>query len=94
MPSSLLFRTSCFILTLLGLAVCSWLALKWFRGKATDAGPTVMLIMAVCTFMPNLLIRIDLERYYLLPVGFSTIFAAVSLGGKGILGFASARRLA
>ncbi len=71
-------------LGLLGAITCVWFALHRIKNLERNAGSIAILVTAFCASLPTFFINIDLDRYYILPVVFSTIFLAIGIGGSAI----------
>ena len=67
------------LLTLTGMCLVIARALRWLLNRDPDPGPMVVLLAAVMTASPSFLTPLDWERYYLLPIFFSTLFISVAI---------------
>ena len=68
------------VLTLLGAGMAALGAWRWWVGRGGTPAEVVLLLAALTTATPSLLTPIDWDRYYLLPVVFSTLFVAIGMG--------------
>jgi hypothetical protein len=68
------------LLAALGLAVCLWSGWRWLRGVSSNGGPLAVLLTGGCLSLSAFVIHIDVERYYMVPVFFGVLLAAVAFG--------------
>ncbi len=68
------------VFTLLGTGLTALSAWRWWAARAGMPAGIVLLLAALTTASPSLLTPLDWDRYYLLPVVFSTLFIAVAMG--------------
>jgi hypothetical protein len=68
------------ILSVIGLGYLLNSSWRWLQKPITSGAGIVILLVAFTTATPSLFTPIDWDRYYLLPVVFSTVFIAVGIG--------------
>jgi 4-amino-4-deoxy-L-arabinose transferase-like glycosyltransferase len=68
------------ILSVIGLGYLLYSSWRWLQKPITSGAGIVILLVAFTTATPALFTPIDYDRYYLLPVVFSTVFIAVAIG--------------
>lgn len=68
------------VLTLLGAGITALGAWRWWARRGGTPAHVVLLLAALTTASPSLLTPLDWDRYYLLPVVFSTLFVAIAIG--------------
>ncbi len=68
-------------LTVVGLAVLIILAWRWLRGRREPVAAPGLVVVGAAMVTPALSTILDWDRYYLLPVVFSTLCIAVAVGG-------------
>ena len=67
------------LLTVTGMCVVIARARRWLLNRDPEPGPMVVLLVGIITAGPSFLTPLDWERYYLLPIFFSTLFIAVAI---------------
>lgn len=67
------------LLFVIGLAFCVYYAVQWMASKETNAALFVVLLVALFAAGPALTTPLDWDRYYLLPVFFSTLIIAIGV---------------
>jgi hypothetical protein len=68
-------------------------SLQFLKHKNSNTALISILIIGTITSFPTLLTPLDWDRYYLLPVYFSTIFIAVGVGISILIVYGSIRKL-
>ena len=69
-----------FFLTLLGLGIAAASAWTWIKGRITSPATLVFLLAALTASIPTFFTLLDWDRYYLLPVFFSSMAVTIALG--------------
>ena len=69
------------LLCTIGTCVLVRAAWSWLHGNETGGTSMVLVVVALTTATPALLTPLDWDRYYLLPVIFSTVGIAVGIAG-------------
>ena len=67
------------LLTITGMCLVIVRARRWLVNRDPEPGPIVVLLVGIMTVGPCLLTPLDWERYYILPVFFSTLFISVAI---------------
>jgi len=67
------------LLTATGMCLVIARVRKWIVNQDPEPGPIVILCVGIMTAGPPLLTPLDWERYYILPIFFSTLFIAVAI---------------
>ena len=70
-------------LVLLGLAVCLWSTWHWMKRSGGQAAAPVILLTGFFMSLFILLMHLDAERYYVIPVVFALLLAAIGMGAIG-----------
>ena len=68
------------LLCIIGIAYLLYSSCRWSEKPSGSAAAIVILLVAFTTTVPTLFTPIDWERYYLMPVVFSTALIAIGVG--------------
>lgn len=68
------------LLTLVGIAILANFSLAWWRGTSKNSTAFVLLAVGFFASVPSFFTMLDWDRYYLLPVIFSTIAISIAIG--------------
>jgi 4-amino-4-deoxy-L-arabinose transferase-like glycosyltransferase len=68
------------LLCIIGIAYLLYSSYRWLQNPSGSGAAIVILLVACTTTVPTLFTPIDWERYYLLPVVFSTALIAIGVG--------------
>jgi len=67
------------VLTATGICLALVRARRWLLDRDQEPGPIVVIVAGIMTAGSSLLTPLDWERYYLLPIFFSTLFIAAAI---------------
>ena len=77
------------IFFLIGLAYLMWNAIQYLRRSNLNSAAVTMLLVGTATSIPSLFTPLDWDRYYLLPIYFSTLAIAVGIWRSGLFVYQS-----